>query len=92
MKFLPIPSARWLPMPADTGPRVITSTQIPDVPLNLIPKTIADQIKGKYKWVYRITAIITFQNRFTLIIETRNRTRRRISPGDLAGCKRRGNG
>ena len=79
-------------MPDEMGPPTITTEQIAGIPLHLIPKTIADQIKGKYKWVYRITAIITFQNRFTLIIETRNRTRRRISPGDLAGCKRRGNG
>jgi hypothetical protein len=79
-------------MPDEMVPRLITSTQIPDVPLNLIPKTIADQIKGKCKCVYRITAIITFQNRFTLIIETRNRTRRRLPNRDLPGYRDRENG
>jgi hypothetical protein len=65
-------------MPADTGSRVIISKQIPDVPLHLIPKTIADQIKGKCTSVYRITAMKTFQNRFTVIIETRRRVYRNL--------------
>jgi len=63
-------------MPAETGSRVIISKQIPDIPLHLIPKTIADQIKGKCTSVYRITAMKTFQNRFTVIIETRKRVYR----------------
>ena len=75
-------------MPAETGSRVIISKQIPDVPLHLIPKTIADQIKGKCTSVYRITAMKTFQNRFTVIIETRRRVYRNLHtdipqrPGD----------
>ncbi len=63
-------------MPAETGPRVIISKQIPDIPLHLIPKTIADQMKGNCTSVYRITAMKTFQNRFTVIIETRKRSHR----------------
>ncbi len=70
-------------MSAEPGSRVIISKQIPDIPLRLVPKTIADQIKGKCTSVYRITAMKTFQNRFTLIIETRKRTRRSIQPEGL---------
>ena len=64
-------------MPAETGSRVIISKQIPDIPLHLVPKTIADQIKASSS-VYRITAMKTFQNRFTLIIETRRRVYRNL--------------
>jgi hypothetical protein len=79
-------------MPAETGPRAITSKLIPDIPLHLIPKTIADLIKGKRESVYRITAMKTFQNRYTLIIETRKRTHRRIHHEDLPGYQGRENG
>ncbi len=71
-------------MPAESGSRVIISKQIPDVPLLLIPKTIADIIKGNTS-IYRITAMKTFQNRFTILIETRRRVYRNphadIHPG-----------
>jgi len=70
---------------AEPGSRVIISKQIPDIPLHLIPKTIADQIKGKCTSVYRITAMKTFQNRFTLIFETRKRTRRDCTTLALPG-------
>ncbi len=70
-------------MSAEPGSRVIISKQIPDIPLHLLPKTIADQINGNCQSVYRITAMKTFQNRFTLIIETRKRTRRSIQPEGL---------
>jgi hypothetical protein len=69
-------------MPVETGSRVTISKQIPDIPLHLIPKTIADQMKGNCTSVYRITAMKTFQNRFTLIIETRKRTRRAVHSED----------
>ena len=34
-------------MQRDLVPRAFTTKQIPDIPLHLIPKTIADLIKGK---------------------------------------------
>jgi hypothetical protein len=70
-------------MPGETVPRAFTSNQILDIPLHLLPKTIADQIKGKHTSVYRITAMKTFQNRYMVIIETRKRTRRKLPHGDL---------
>jgi hypothetical protein len=57
-----------------------------DIPLHLLPKTIADLIKGKHTSIYRITAMKTFQNRYMVIIETRKRTRRKLRHGDLPEC------
>lgn len=73
-------------MPGETVPRAFTSDQIFDIPLHLLPKTIADQIKGKHTSVYRITAMKTFQNRYMVIIETRKRTRRKLPHGDVPEC------
>jgi hypothetical protein len=66
-------------MPAETVPRAFTSKQVPDIPLHLIPKTIADLIKGRHKPIYRITVTMAFKNRFTLVIETRKRGYRRFA-------------
>jgi hypothetical protein len=67
-------------MSAETVPRDITSHQIPDIPLHLIPKTIADLINGRRTPLNRITARKMFQNRYTLVIETRKRGYRRFAP------------
>jgi hypothetical protein len=67
-------------MPAESVPRRFTAKQVPDIPLHLIPKTIADLIKGRQRRVYRITVTMAFKNRFTLIIETRKRGYRRFVP------------
>jgi len=66
-------------MPGDSVPRAITSKQISDIPLHLIPKTIADLIKGRCSPLYRITVTMAFKNRFTLVIETRKRGYRRFA-------------
>jgi hypothetical protein len=63
-------------MPAETA-RTMT-TQVPGIPLHLIPKTIADLIKDRRRPVYRITARKMFQNRYMLTIETRKRGSRRV--------------
>jgi hypothetical protein len=63
-------------MPADTA-RTMT-TQVPGIPLHLIPKTIADLIKDRRRPVYRITARKMFQNRYMLTVETRKRGSRRV--------------
>jgi hypothetical protein len=60
--------------------RRFTAKQVPDIPLHLIPKTIADLIKGRRRRVYRITVTMAFKNRFTLVIETRKRGYRRFAP------------
>jgi hypothetical protein len=67
-----------------TVPRRFTAKQVPDIPLHLIPKTIADLIKGRRSRLYRITVTMAFKNRFTLVIETRKRGYRRFAqPGCL---------
>jgi hypothetical protein len=69
---------------AETVRRAFTSQQVPDIPLHLIPKTIADLIKSRRRRVYRITVTMAFKNRFTLVIETRKRGYRRFAqPGCL---------
>ena len=65
-------------MPADT---TTTSTEVPGIPLHLIPKTIADLIRARRSPLYRITARKMFQNRYTLIVETRKRGYRRVHHG-----------
>ncbi len=77
-------------MPGDSVPRDIRTQQIPDIPLHLIPKTIADVIKGRCTSLYRITVKKMFRNRYTLTIETRKRAYRRFAhqrglAPDLAG-------
>jgi hypothetical protein len=66
-------------MPGEPVPRDIRTKQIPDIPLHLIPKTIADQIRGKHASLYRITVRKMFRNRYTLTIETRKRAYRRFA-------------
>ena len=66
-------------MPAETVPRGVIAKQIPDIPLYLIPKTIAEQIKERRSPLYRITVTMAFKNRFTLVIETRKRGYRRFT-------------
>ena len=79
-------------MPGEPVIRAFTSNLIVDVPLHLIPKTIADQIRGKQKSLYRITAMKTYQNRYMLIIETRKRTRRKVHHSDLPASPDQGSG
>jgi hypothetical protein len=66
-------------MPDETVPHDIRTQQIPDIPLHLIPKTIADVIRGKHTSLYRITVRKMFRNRYTLTIETRKRAYRRFA-------------
>ena len=66
-------------MQSEAVPRDIRTQQIPDIPLHLIPKTIADVIKGRCTSLYRITARKMFRNRYTLTIETRKREYRRFA-------------
>jgi hypothetical protein len=66
-------------MPGEPVPGDIRVKQIPDIPLHLIPKMIADVIKGRCSSLYRITARKMFRNRYTLTIETRKRAYRRFA-------------
>jgi hypothetical protein len=64
---------------AETVPRRFTAHQVTDIPLYLIPKTIADLIKGRHSRLCRITVTMAFKNRFTLVVETRKRRYRRFA-------------
>ena len=71
-------------MPDERGPPNITSEQISDIPLHLIPKTIAEQIKVKHESVFQITVKKKFYNRYTVIVETRNEHDERVHQEDPA--------
>jgi hypothetical protein len=59
-------------MPDEISPQTITTEQIAGIPLHLIPKTIAEQIKGKRESIFQITVEKKFHNRYTVIVETRD--------------------
>jgi len=65
-------------MPDEMGPPTITSEQIAGIPLHLIPKTIAEQIKGKRESIFQITVEKKFHNRYTVIVETRDEHGKRL--------------
>ena len=65
-------------MPDEMDPLTMTSEQITGIPLHLIPKTIADQIKGKRELIFQITVEKKFHNRYTVIVETRNEHDERV--------------
>ena len=57
-------------MPNETDTQPVTSLQLKNIPLHLVPKTIAAQLKRRHKPVFRITAEKTFENRYTVFVET----------------------
>ena len=59
-------------MPDEMDPPTITTEQITGIPLHLIPKTIAEEIKGKRESIFQITVEKKFHNRYTVIVETRD--------------------
>jgi hypothetical protein len=65
-------------MPDEMDPSTMTLEQITGIPLHLIPKTIADQIKGKRELIFQITVEKKFHNRYTVIVETRNEYDKRV--------------
>ena len=56
----------------------VTVEKITGIPLHLIPKTIAEQIKGKREAVFQITVEKKFHNRYTVIVETRDEHAERL--------------
>ncbi|MDO8872295.1 MAG: hypothetical protein Q7V05_06145 [Methanoregula sp.] len=57
-------------MPGEEGKSGVTTEKIENIPLYLIPKTIADQIRKKGKAVFQIMVEKTFHNSFTIIVGT----------------------
>jgi len=79
-------------MPDEMDPLTMTSEQITGIPLHLIPKTIADQIKGKRELIFQITVEKKFHNRYTVIVETRNEHDDRVHQEDPARKEGDGHG
>jgi len=57
-----------------------TAEQIDGIPLFLIPKTIAEEIRKKRESVFLITVKRKFMHRYTVIVETRDEYDRRVNP------------
>jgi len=55
--------------------------QIEGIPLFLIPKTIAEQIRKKQKSVFLITVKRNFMHQYTVIVETRDEYDQRVNTG-----------
>jgi len=60
-----------------------TAEQIEGIPLFLIPKIIAEQIRKKQKSVFLITVERKFMHQYTVIVETRDEYDKRVNTGVL---------
>jgi hypothetical protein len=57
-------------MPGEGDTPVVTTEKIENIPLYLIPKTIADQIRKKGAMVFKILVEWKSHHKYTIIIET----------------------
>ncbi|MDO8871196.1 MAG: hypothetical protein Q7V05_00485 [Methanoregula sp.] len=73
-----------LPVPEAAANGLGTAEQIEGIPLFLIPKIIAEQIRKKQKFVFLITVTRNFMHQYTVIVETRDEYDRRVNP-DIPG-------
>lgn len=71
--------SEWLPV-LKTAANGAVVQQIEGIPLFLIPKTIAEQIRKKQKSVFLITVERKFMHQYTVIVETRDEYDRRVNP------------
>jgi len=60
----------------------VTTEKVEDIPLYLIPKAIADQIKKKGKAVFQILVERKFHHRYTVKVETFDEHAKRVKPGE----------
>ena len=56
-----------------------TAVQIEGIPLFLIPKTIAEQIRKKQKSVFLITVKRNYMHQYTVIVETHDEYNQRVN-------------
>jgi hypothetical protein len=70
----------WLPVPEAAAKGSGTAEQIEGIPLFLIPKIIAEQIRKKRESVFLITVTRNFMHRYTVIVETRDEYDTRVNP------------
>ncbi len=71
-------------MPGEEKKPEVTTEKIEDIPLYLIPKAIADQIKKKGHSVFQILVTKKFKHRYTVKIETSDEYAKRIQEEDPA--------
>ena len=69
-----------LPVPDAATNGSATAGQIDGIPLFLIPKIIAEQIRKKRESVFLITVTRNFMHRYTVIVETHDEYNRRVNP------------
>lgn len=68
-----------LPVPNAAAHGSATEEQINGIPLFLIPKTIAEQIRKKQKSVFLITVKRNFMHQYTVIVETHDEYDQRVN-------------
>lgn len=67
-------------MPEAAANRSDTAEQIEGIPLFLIPKIIAEQIRKKHESVFLITVKRKSMHQYTVIVETHDEYDRRVNP------------
>ena len=72
--------SKRLPVPDAAAYGSGTAEQIDGIPLFLIPKTIAEQIRKKRESVFLITVKRNFMHQYTVIVETHDEYDRRMNP------------
>lgn len=65
-------------MPGENQEQNVTTEKIDGIPLYLIPRAIADQIKQKGNAVFQILVTRKFQHRYTVKVETAEEVARRV--------------
>ena len=71
-------------MPGENQEQNVTTEKIDGIPLYLIPRAIADQIKQKGNAVFQILVTRKFQHRYTVKVETSDEVARRIQEDEPA--------
>ncbi|MFA4823624.1 MAG: hypothetical protein WC593_00550 [Methanoregula sp.] len=79
-------------MPGEAGCPVAAIENIEGIPLFLIPKAIADQIKKKREAVFLITVEKRFHHRYTVVVETRDEYVQRVKQEGAARVEGDGHG
>ena len=72
-------------MPDDAKTPTGTTENIDGIPLYLIPKTIADQIRKKGDTIFQIRIVRTFCHHYIVIVETLDEHARRTRMDKPAG-------
>ena len=79
-------------MPAEEKKPESTTEKIEGIPLYLIPKAIADQIKKKGEAVFQILVERKFHHRYTVKVETFDEHAQRVNQEDPAPKEGDGHG